>query len=73
MKNGTMTGEEVRCLWNWMDNILFDEDGDGDLVFSEDYGPFRRGDSLQEYAYNWFDENYDGGIFGLLYGDGKPE
>lgn len=62
------TSEEIEKLWDGMGSVRFEEDGDSNLVFPDDYGPFHKGDSLQGHAYCWFDKNYDGGVYRLLYG-----
>lgn len=65
-QQGQMDDASIEQLWDGMTDIPFDEDEDGDLYISQDYGPFRKGDS-REYIWHWFDQKHSKGVHYLLY------
>lgn len=65
MANAEMD-KKLEKLWDEMTDIPFDEDEDGDLYLSRDYGPFYKGDSREE-IWHWFDHRHSKGIHYLLY------
>ena len=65
-QQGWINDGKIERLWDGMTDIPFDEDEDGDLCISQDYGPFFKGDS-REYIWYWFDKKHSKGIHYLLY------
>ena len=65
-QQGWINDGKIERLWDGMTDIPFDEDEDGDLYISRDYGPFHKGES-REYIWHWFDEKHSKGIHYLLY------
>lgn len=65
-QQGWINDGKIERLWDGMTDILFNEDKDGNLYLSRDYGPFYKGDS-REYIWHWFDEKHSKGIHYLLY------
>lgn len=65
-QQGWINDGKIERLWDGMTDIPFDEDEDGDLYISRDYGPFHKGES-REHIWHWFNEKHSKGIHYLLY------
>lgn len=57
---------ELEKLWDEMIDVPFDEDENGDMYLSRDYGPFHKDDCREE-IWHWFDERHSRGVHYLLY------
>ena len=57
---------EMEQRWCELENILFDELENGELVISKDWLHFEKGTEREE-IWHWFDENHSKGVYYLLY------
>ena len=58
--------EEIKLLWNSLEDVLFDEDEYKELVLAEEFHCFEKG-TPRNYIWNWFDENHSKGIGYLMW------
>lgn len=58
--------KEVETIWEEFDNVLFDEDEDGDLILAEDWREWHKGVD-RETIWKWFDKHHSKGVYYLLY------
>lgn len=52
-------------LWDELEDIPFDEDGDGELILADNWGLFAKGTTRTD-IWHWFDERHSKGVAWLL-------
>lgn len=57
---------KLEALWEKLEDILFDENSNGELILSEGWYLFPQGTSRDE-IWHWFDQHHSKGIAWLLY------
>jgi len=58
--------QELEEMWCELEDILFDEDEDGELILSQDWKQFPKGTSRDE-IWHFFDREHSMGVHWLLY------
>ena len=61
-----MTDKEIEQKWNELEDVLFDEIEDGELIIAEDWFLFNKGCNRED-IWHWFDEHHSKGVAWLLY------
>jgi len=67
-----LTDTEIEKLWTEFEDVLFDEDSNGELILAGDWFQFEKGTSREE-IWQWFDASHSKGIWWLLYEFEKEE
>ena len=57
---------KLEALWEKLEDILFDENSNGELILSESWYLFPQGTSRDE-IWHWFDQRHSKGVAWLLY------
>lgn len=61
-----MTDKELEGLWIELEDVLFVEDEDSDLILSDSWLHFEKG-ANRDTIWEWFDYHHSKGVAWLLY------
>jgi len=67
-----LTDTEIEKLWTELEDVLFDEDSNGELILADDWFWFEKGTSREE-IWQWFDDSHTKGVGWLLYEFNKED
>ena len=56
-----MTDKEIEQMWKDFENVVFDEDEDGEFILSKNWKYFGKG-TLRSDVWSWFDEHHSKGV-----------
>ena len=57
---------KLEKIWDELEDVLFDEDDDGELILADDWYLFAKGTTRTD-IWHWFDDRHSKGIAWLLY------
>lgn len=63
-----MTDSQVKTMWDELEDVLFIENDNGELVIDNNWKWFKKGTSQMD-IWHWFDEHFSKGVHWLLYGE----
>ena len=56
-----MTDKEIEQMWKDFENVIFNEDEDGEFILSKNWKYFGKG-TLRSDVWSWFDEHHSKGV-----------
>ncbi len=57
---------KLEKIWDELEDVLFDEDDNGELVLADNWYLFSKGTSRED-IWHWFDERHSKGVAWLIY------